>query len=477
MVLLRRTTIRVAAACIGSIALASLIWAAFEGNSISQSAYFLPQFRVWELLAGSLCAFWLRSREPRPSEWLGWLGFALIIFAVPMNIPNRAVSIVLAVIGTSFIVLYAPHGTTLARLLSMPPMVLLGLASYGAYLWHQPMLVFARAMKVGALSIPESLFVFVISVCAGWVSWRYIERPFRRGHRSRPGGKKQLFVLGAVGSGLFVVLLAFWWTKGLPQRFEPHAIAAYREATDPFRDGKQCAVSNVDPKGRICIEGEKATYRRSIALFGDSSAAQWIDALDPLASERGWQIVILTRNGCTVADIGADDCGAWREHSWRTIEQEEFDLVVITQASRKAARRFYAGSEKEWSRALETLAARLDRSGRNWAIHSSGPAYFDLEPQDCYFQAKFLGSRNMNECRESADTALDPVVDDDVRSLAAKSERGHFIDMTREFCPANQCRAEIDDVLLMSDRAHVSRDGAEFFAPVLMHKIEEVLGD
>lgn len=115
-------------------------------NKPSENFYFAPT-RAWELLAGSICSFMTVGKAQRSSNVLSALGFAMIVFAIfgyDATTPFPSVYALLPVVGTALIILFAAEGTWVARLLSLRMFVGIGLISYSAYLWHQPLFAFAR---------------------------------------------------------------------------------------------------------------------------------------------------------------------------------------------------------------------------------------------------------------------------------------------------------------------------------------------
>lgn len=77
----------------------------------------------------------------------------------------------------------------------------------------------------------------------------------------------------------------------------------------------------------------------TIAIFGDSHAAQWIAALDRAGKEEGWQIVQLTKGGCPSiwANVAAQyrydrnrTCKAWRSNAVAWIRSHQPDVVIVS---------------------------------------------------------------------------------------------------------------------------------------------------
>jgi len=165
------------------VSVASFIYA--ERKHGAETLFYDTRGRVWELFIGSLSAIYLRGRERMPRRVLAECGSALGLllilaacFGINKEMPFPGHWALLPTLGTALIVIFASPGTLAGRLLSTRILVGVGLISYSAYLWHWPLFVFAR------IAIQEpSLWLFsglsIVSLCLAFVSWRYVERPFR----------------------------------------------------------------------------------------------------------------------------------------------------------------------------------------------------------------------------------------------------------------------------------------------------------
>lgn len=80
------------------------------------------------------------------------------------------------VLGVVLLVLYADKETLAAKLLSTNGFVGIGLISYSAYLWHQPLLAFARIKSQSELSIMLIAILVVTSLLLAYLSWKFLEK-------------------------------------------------------------------------------------------------------------------------------------------------------------------------------------------------------------------------------------------------------------------------------------------------------------
>lgn len=268
------------------------------------AAFYLAPTRAWELFAGSLCAFALTGpRPPRPNDLLAGVGLAAIlaaIFLLDGSQPWPSLWTLIPVGGTALIVLFAGPKTWTARLLGAPPLVGIGLISYSAYLWHQPLFAFARLRSLAEPSTALMLGLAAVSLGLAWASWAWVEQPFRRRplpvlpQRGRLFGAALATGLGIAALGGVAVL-----TDGLPGRLTPEARAAAEAGVPVWRD---CGA---DVACRIGADQGQGT---GIAFVGDSHLGRYTWALDRALAERGLSANLVTGGFCApLMDFGTED--------------------------------------------------------------------------------------------------------------------------------------------------------------------------
>ena len=162
-------------------------------------AFYAPWTRFWELLAGATLACieadaGLRNlmarltARPSVSNLLAIAG-ALMIAAGVMLIHSTRVFpglwVLLPVAGTFFLLVAGDKAFINRRVLSLGPVVWVGLISYPLYLWHWPLLSFARLMTTGTPRVLIRLGLVAASVVLAWLTYRLIEWPVRFGSRRR----------------------------------------------------------------------------------------------------------------------------------------------------------------------------------------------------------------------------------------------------------------------------------------------------
>lgn len=145
-------------------------------------SFYLPTSRAWELMAGCALAYVQR----RPRKWDGLLAaLSLLAVVAPMmlfdgSVPSPSLYSAVPVLGAAGLIVFSRRGTLACRALSWRPVVFVGLISYSAYLWHQPVFAFARLASFGPLGAGTMAGLALLTLVLAAISWRLVEVPFRK---------------------------------------------------------------------------------------------------------------------------------------------------------------------------------------------------------------------------------------------------------------------------------------------------------
>ena len=315
----------VAALTLASLALAQ--WG--QGFDAARNFYFSPS-RFWELGVGSLCAFALAGRGPWADDRFALPGLGLILAAIlafDAETPTPGVWTLVPVLGTALIVLAGGAGSRTARLLSWAPLVGIGLISYSAYLWHQPIFAFARLAGLGGHGTWVMLGLAVLALGLAWATWAWVEQPFRRRPRPWLAARGRLF--GAAGAGVAAAVAVgvladntAWWDRRLtPEQRQLLAYQTYARtpAFDAANRHPDCFFTE-DAGGLaafrpdLCLALDAA--RPNVLLIGDSHAAHFWHGLTQVLPQVNW--LQATTAGCRPLDPaqGEPDCVAMMTLVW-----------------------------------------------------------------------------------------------------------------------------------------------------------------
>lgn len=477
-------------ATLAIVALASFAWSAFAVYSAPSATFYLPGTRAWELLLGSLLAAGAvpAIRRNGAREAVALAGAALIawgVFALSKADPFPGLNALPPCLGAALIIWSGAGGSTIVgRLLSMAPMRGIGLISYSLYLWHWPVLVFVRYVSLGEPSSADMLLAAAASVALAYLSWHFVERPFRRpsGHSSRR------VVFGSALACMAVLMLMGgigWATKGLPQRLpeDVRALSAAALDVNPRRD--ECLPDpSVPAADRVCAIGDRSPGPPIFALIGDSFADAIMPAIESVAVAERQRGIALMRSGCyALLEIrqGNPACTTFMRDAVRTIRSTpSISLVIVTSRWTAAAESTRAGSYT-WTmfitdaespspslaesrlvfvRGLDRLLAAL--AGREIVIVYGAPEQPALVPEAAGKFALFgwqfdasLPRAEYDRRNQFVREALD----------RASADRGvSLFDLGLRLCNSAECPAVVDGIPLYSDDNHLSTAGARYVA-------------
>jgi peptidoglycan/LPS O-acetylase OafA/YrhL len=305
-----KTWLLVLLASLGVISLGAAQWSSASDPTF---AFFMLPTRAWELLIGSLIAIYSDRNRITTNllvrQFLSVCGLLLILFAVfayDKNTPFPSLYALLPTIGVSLIILFTTPETLAGQVLGNRWLVGIGLISYSAYLWHQPVFVFARFRSTDE---PSKLFITTLTLLVfplSYLSWRYIETPFRKGHHFT---RKQVFSLAASCSVIFIVIgLIGQWTNGFyrfylqnltePQKSAYQLIQRHTGPSMQMFDNGECVFwgqqidEAIESRFRSCSE----RYGKAIVVLGDSHAMNVYNAF--AKAEFKNFLVGVTRGGC-----------------------------------------------------------------------------------------------------------------------------------------------------------------------------------
>ena len=302
--------------------------------------YFLPS-RVWELLIGVFVGVYLQYK-PRPkansiSQILGMLGLGLILYSIFIFDEYTlfpGFHALFPTIGTALVILFAVPKTVIHSLLSIKLAVGIGLISYSAYLWHQPMLAFARHRLLGEVPSYFLLTLCVASFLIAWLTWYFVEKPFRD---KKLISRRFVFVFSLLGIMFFSSLgLMLHHKEGYKYRakFSDELSNSFSRPSlgecfdTPF---------NHSAENWGCYLGEKKS-KVDFVLFGDSHALSLRILVDDLARKRGISVFFTGSSGCVPfmgvypdrEDIYENNCNLLNQRVYEFAKRNEAKGLILS---------------------------------------------------------------------------------------------------------------------------------------------------
>jgi hypothetical protein len=247
--------------------------------------------------------------------------------------------------------------SVLKRMLSLRPVVFVGLISYSLYLWHWPVKVFSHYWFTGIHSPPlMRISVVLVSFGLAWLSWRYVETPFRS---KRGPVRIRSLVTGAVAATVLTVVAGTFISTqgGLPERFPP-AIVRYDAAYEDRPDREEADLTMAAAEsGQLPALHDGEVHGPSVLLWGDSHARVVSPAVEEMVDEFGIKGFRASRSE-TAPLLGWGE-PEYRRHNaaiLRWVEKHRPDVVVLASRWEKVLR-----TPQDEESLLVTVRALRDR--------------------------------------------------------------------------------------------------------------------
>lgn len=448
--------------------------------------FYLAPSRAWELFVGSICAFAANGKPQRRSNILSLLGLALILFSIVYYdefTPFPSVYALAPVIGTALIILYGSADTWTGRILGLPPIVGIGLISYSAYLWHQPLFAFARLRSLTGPPQWLMICLAVLSLGLAYLSWRFVEKPFRRRGAGPLPNRARVFQAAAVATVALIGMGTIGQVeRGMPYRFSSVALV------DPNAAGTGAGPTGcVQDFGSVdsspCLIGDASPIR--IAVIGDSHATQWVPALVQLARTRRWQFELFSKVGCPAPaiDFALDtlrrnyhECSTWRSAVLSKIATRKYAAVVITSATFIYTKKNHMDliSPDRWRAGLSSLFDQFAQR-KTPVLYIVDNPHFPFDPVQCTQLALKIGYDPAKECSVRSQPLWDPQARDQELAAARQAKGVDTLNLDKYFCGGGACSPYRGGTLMMRDDNHISNAAAERIAPDIAQALETVL--
>lgn len=479
----RRTVVAVAIVALLSLAFSEVAWRLSPSGN-----FFLAPSRAWELMVGALAAFAENdARVRRGHGLLAGFGLAMVlgtVFFYDEQIPFPSLYALLPVAGTALVILFARPGTLIATLLSRREAVGIGLISYSAYLWHQPLFALMRIADDQRCScgwVMAGLSLASLGLAA--LTWKYVEQPFRSvsGQPPRLPGRNRVFAAAGAGGVLFAAIGLFVATDAIKPLIVYQLPARFAAETRPPIPSSACP-------GFVAIGGDVdcrvvGTGSRKIVLWGDSHLLALSAAIRP---EPGISYVVLNHPGCPpitgvwrrVGETDARNCEApdtlanyadylaglhpeayvlvarWSLYlrGWHRRGRAEASTYYLTDALATAENLPFS-AESSTAAVTRRLRATIDDLARE------APVVLVSQPPDLQFASDRQRIFIDRVPRATIDAWLAPAIA--LVNGAAAATSAHVIDSEALFCDKESCAIRDGDRPLYRDDNHLSPLGAD----------------
>lgn len=468
------------------------------------ATFYLPHTRFWELLCGSLLAWYSIHRPVCLERWatliesrlcarspgraspilpdlISTLGVIFLLFGFT-SIGKRADFpgwwALIPVLGAVLVIMAGPSAWFNRSVLSSRIAVWFGLISFPLYLWHWPLLSFARIVESEQPAASLRGAAVVLSVLLAWLTYRFVEGPIRRGGR----GALKVALL-AVGMAVVLVLgVLIFSADGLENR---QFVAAYPNNKNELLRTQESDFACFEYIG---IKRPLFPYCRyhdagsgdTIAVIGDSHAHVAYPGIQEIAALSGKNAVLLANSSCPplpglpIPGVPTDRAAcAERIDQLLGVLTRRSDIQTVFVVTRGAiyftgtepltgSASLLSGGEVDDAAFFEGTQKLLDvlaKAGKRVIYVTENPELRYL-PQACTPRPLRLWARDcspeLQEVRSRFATYM----------AGVKQLRGaEMINSLDAFCDTERCRVfDTRGVLLYADDDHLSVSGSRFQA-------------
>ena len=523
--LLKRRGLRaartVALYAFGGVIVASFAYSVWFTAIDQPFAYFSTFTRAWEFGLGGVAAVLLPRIQIGPlvkavMSWIGVIGVVScgLVLQVSTVFPGYAalwpaVSALLILFGGGSGIRFSPDTVLGSRFF-----VWLGGLSYGIYLWHWPILVFARDVlhRRSDVGLKWGLLVLALAILAAWLTKVLVEKPIQSFEKRSPARGPRLSMAALATVVALVVVAGTVSIQMLKEQFDRDAVLVSQVEDDPeacfgaraldrslsecddreFADivvpaisanldlpdvyTDECRTQQEDDTVKECIRGVTGGATR-VAVIGNSHSISWLPAIEDIAVQKDWEVHVFFRGACTFnaayrADGNkeiAESCGRWNDKLEAFLAgQEPYDLVITSHKATgfwpdSHGKQDLDGAATGFRTAWQPL---IDRGAHVLAIRDVPHSTPELIT--CVDDRGLAGTKDCTNPREDALPDADPIVQ------AATAYPGvSLIDMTDWFCGDDTCYTVIGHVKVYRDFHHFTASYSDTLAPYLYEAFQD----
>jgi peptidoglycan/LPS O-acetylase OafA/YrhL len=508
---------------LGVLAALSLMVSMVWTDDLPSWAFFSLPTRAWELAVGGLVALTAGAWRhlPGPSAAVvGWGGLALIVVTctqIGEGTPYPGTTALLPVLGTALVIGAGCATPTLGvgRFLSQPALRSIGRLSYSWYLWHWPVLLLAPALLGKPLGLAGNLAMVVVSFGLAVATLHWIENPARFAPSLKDSAKRSVAVGGALTAVAVAACLVLLMLRPVPvgqgmaaapvvvgpaapsaaarppMSVRDQVLAALAKSAEPgpvpanltpalnaitrpevFVNG--CVLSWRDVAQPDCVSGD-AGASTTVALVGDSHAAMWQPALEPVARERHWRLETMSKVLCPFLDIPTNspylgrkftECERWRGSVMARLYKEKPQVIVLDMSRRYGADFGFTSYDQAWLDSLTLVVKTLRATGAKVLV--MGPV------ADPHSTVPTCLSAHMDNAVACAPTRAEGLNERGIAAEAAATAAGggQYAELSDLFCTADRCPVVVGDTLVYRDDNHITTEYAQVLAPIVTEMVE-----
>jgi hypothetical protein len=228
------------------------------------------------------------SQRNNALSTLGLIIIMISLFTYEESMPNPGFYTLPPIIGTMLVIGFTHPDQWVGKLLSNRILVGIGLISYSAYLWHQPVFAFMRIKSLGSLNVWGMIPGIIATIVLAIITWKFIEKPARDLKRMT---RKQVFVGSGLGLTFFLAIgITGEAKKGFESRYSIPPAVVNDFNLDDF--SLKCYADST------CEVGDLIAKKSDVVVFGDSHAQSILPAFERVGQQTETKTTFMGMVGC-----------------------------------------------------------------------------------------------------------------------------------------------------------------------------------
>ena len=336
------------------------------------ATFYSPQTRFWELLCGSVLAWvtlykkdsfstfrtkldgYLASIVYREkpvvdgnalSNVISFLGMSLLMYGfwkITKEARFPGTKALFPVLGTVLIIAAGPAAWINRTILSNKIAVWFGLISFPLYLWHWPLLSFARIVESEVPSRNIRIAAVLISIVLAWLTYKLVERPIRLGGSSKTKVTSLVVLMSIAG---YVGYHTYDKNGLLTRNVVNNNPSTEQSVLFEENPNSPCEkIVGLDDQWCSVFKGENANSAAKILLWGDSSVSAFLPVFKDISKKENFTLIAISHPSCPPI-LGAKktsfpfplsmsycSTGLMQEEVINFISEEKPDLIILIAA-------------------------------------------------------------------------------------------------------------------------------------------------
>jgi peptidoglycan/LPS O-acetylase OafA/YrhL len=476
----------------GLIVLSCLMCIYVSSISAVTAFYWLPT-RAWQLLAGAGLAYIQLHGSPRyqlvnqelKKNALSILGLVIILFSASQLSAGNVYPgywALIPTIGAVLVIFSGEQSWINKKILSRKWIVYVGLISYPLYLWHWPIISFARIMGNGEVARTTKIVCFLISLLLAYLTYVLVEKKIRQHKDSKIVIKliALMIVMGIAGTSLMIF-------KGFPERY-PEKEEIFRSLNAQSDEGLSsqfklpCERSFLAQNHLGACQKSNSEKLPDAFLIGDSHAISSYPGLAYQYQQSQKTLMMVARGAC-VPLMGVETHRRGEPDVCKKIMDETYEYVLSSDSIRDVIVIFRGpwylhGGGKSYNTkesnpivlndlsfedAIIKTYQALESKNKRMILFVDVPE-LDFLPEECVnLRPLQLGVKKLNtSCTVPYSKAYEISREyrERVKKISHQLPKLVLFDTFNHFCFEGNCFAKKDGQMFYQDGNHLSQSGS-----------------